>query len=138
MLAKLPHATGRPRPRVQSNPPYPERADSRLMLIVPLGQIGSTAPEAPGENLVNVIQTLVLLARYRSRLELDQRRLWKVDRVGRPEDPFFVDRANRVHANHPLLRNSNSKGPPTANRSENIKRLTRRQSESPERVIRRT
>ena len=43
------------------------------MLIVPLGQIGSTAPEAPGENLVNGIQTLVLLARYRSRLKLDQR-----------------------------------------------------------------
>ena len=46
--------------------------------------------------------------------------------MGRPEDPFFVDRANRVHANHPLLQNSNPKGLPTANRSANIKWLTRR------------
>src|SRR5271157_6196101 len=96
------HATRRPRPKARSTRPYRHRPDSRLMLVVTLGQVVMATMIPPGQDFINIIKRLALaLILHWPRLELDHGLLRQVDRFHRAEDAVFIHSPDRTHGMRP-------------------------------------
>lgn len=72
------------------------------MLVVTLCQVVLTAMIAPRQDFVNGVEGLSLSAVvHRPRVELNNRVLRKVNRLGGAEDAIFKDSTNRIRRDKP-------------------------------------